>query len=314
MSNYVKISTIGARPYPLSLDIELDEAVEKMIWHWKAELQQVLPDKPDLILVPEACDRPPNYPMDKRLAYYRARGDKILDFFVQVAKDNNCYIAYSAAREVDDGTWRNSTRIIDRSGAVVGTYNKNHLVISETTQGGILCGKDAPIIECDFGRVACAICFDLNFDELRLKYVDAKPDLLLFSSMYHGGLMQNYWAYSCRAHFVGAVAGLPSSIISPVGMEIASSTNYFNYVTATVNLDCSVVHLDHNRPRFRAMREKYKDKVKVVDPGYLGAVLISSETDEFTIKDMIEEFEIEELDDYMARSLAHRHDPKNMEP
>ena len=72
---------------------------------------------------------------------------------------------------------------------------------------GSLCGKDAPVFECDFGRVAFAICFDLNFDELRLKYVKAKPDLIIFSSMYHGGLMQAYWAYSCRAYFVGAIAG-----------------------------------------------------------------------------------------------------------
>ena len=40
------------------------------------------------------------------------------------------------------------------------------------------------------------------------------------------------------------------------------------------------------------MKAKYGKKVKVYDPGHLGAVLISSETDEFTIKDMIKEFEI----------------------
>ena len=30
----------------------------------------------------------------------------------EVAAENNCYIAYSAAREMPDGTWRNSTQII----------------------------------------------------------------------------------------------------------------------------------------------------------------------------------------------------------
>jgi len=76
------------------------------------------------------------------------------------------------------------------------------------TESGILYGREAPVFDCDFGRVAFAICFDLNFDELRLKYVKAKPDLIVFSSVYHGGLMQAYWAYSCRAHFIGAVAEL----------------------------------------------------------------------------------------------------------
>ena len=316
MANYVTISTIGAAAVRFSSGNKLhgQEAVDRMIAHWKGKLGQVLPDRPDLIVLPEACDRYPEYTLDERLAYYRVRKTQVRDFLASVAKEHECHIAYSAAREMDDGTWRNSTQMIDRSGNVAGIYNKNHCVIEETTQAGILCGKDAPIIECDFGRVACAICFDLNFDELRLKYARAQPDLLVFSSMYHGGLMQAYWAYSCRAHFVGAICGAKSAIISPVGERIASSTNYFDFVTATVNLDCKVVHLDYNWGKLTAMRNKYGPKVKVMDPGYLGAVLISSETDEFSIDDMIAEFKLEVLDDYMARALAHRHNPANMVP
>lgn len=314
MANFVKISVIGPRPYPIDDSIKLQDAINIMIKHWGRELDQVLPDQPDLIVLPEACDRPPNYPMDKRLAYYRTRGNQILEFFARTARRNNCYIAYPAAREMADGTWRNSIIILDRNGNVAGIYNKNHLVIEETTQGGILCGREAPIIQCDFGRVACAICFDLNFDELRLKYVEAEPDLLIFSSNYHGGLMQKYWAYSCGAHFAAAVAGLPSSIISPIGEVLASSTNYFDFCTTTVNLDCCVVHLDYNVDRLRAVKAKYGSKVRIIDPGYLGTVLVSSEDEDKTIKEIINEFEIEVFRDYMSRALAHRHDPANMEP
>jgi hypothetical protein len=223
-------------------------------------------------------------------------------------------VVYSAARELPDGTWRNSTQIIGRDGRILGIYNKNHPVITETTEGGILCGKDAPLIHCDFGTVGCAICFDLNFDEIRQKYVQARPDLILFSSMYHGGLMQGYWAYSCRAHLVTAIAGPPSAVLSPVGDVLASTTNYFDFVTTTVNLDCCVVHLDFNWEKLTAMKHKYGPQASMVDPGYLGAVLIASESEERTVDDLIAEFEIERLDDYWARSLAHRHDPRNMEP
>ncbi len=311
MANYITISTIGARPYELDPVLPLEDAVEKMIQHWQEELAQVLPERPDLIVLPEACDRPPNFSLERRHEYYRVRGSRIEDFFADVAKEHNCYIAYSAARDLPDGTRRNTTSLLDRQGEVLGRYNKNHLVIGETTEANILCGKDAPLIETDFGTVACAICFDLNFDELRLKYVEAQPDLIIFSSMYHGGLMQNYWAYSCRAHFASAIAGLPSGIISPVGESLVSSTNYFNYVTGRVNLDCDVVHLDENWSKLDAMKAKYGAGVKITDPGYLGAVLISSETKEVTISELIAEFEIERLDEYFNRSLAHRH--RNLE-
>jgi len=310
---HVRIATLGPRPLSVDAKTDSQKIVEQEIAHWQREFSQVLPDRPDLIVVPEACDRPAGLPRDKQMEYYRVRKNQVCDFFAKVAAENHCYIVYSAAREMDDGTWRNSSVLIDRQGQIVGVYNKNHVVIEETTEAGILCGRDAPVFDCDFGRVAFAICFDLNFDELRLKYVKTEPDLIMFSSMYHGGLMQAYWAYSCRAHFVGAVAGLPCEIRNPLGEVVASNTNYFDYAVADVNLDCRLAHLDYNWSRLRALKSKYGPRVRITDPGFLGCVLITSEDEKTTIDEMISEFKIELLDDYMARALAHRHTAGNTE-
>jgi len=310
----ITIATIGSTPAIISADIEPQKVVDRMIAHWQRKFGQVLPDKPDLIVVPEACDRPSGFSSDKLREYYRVRKDQIQNFFSKVAKDNNCYMVYSSKREMPDGTWRNSSVLIDRKGKVAGIYNKNHPTIGEM-EGGILYGSQAPIIECDFGRVAMAICFDLNFDEIRLKYVKTKPDVIIFSSMYHGGLMQPYWAYSCRSHFVGAIAGkgTRSEIYNPLGQLLASNTNYFDFTVATVNLDCELVHLDYNWERLRKLKAKYGPKVTINDPGCLGAVLVTSEHETISVNEMIKEFEIELLDDYFTRSLEHRHKPGNME-
>ncbi len=310
----IKIATIGPRPLNVNANTEPQKIVNKMIAHWKQHFSRVLPDKPDLIVVPEACDRPRGISPDKQKEYYRVRKDQVRDYFAQVARKNNCYIVYSAKRAVADGTWRNSSVMIGRKGEIVGIYNKNHPTIGEN-DGGILAGRDAPVFECDFGRVAFAICFDLNFDEIRLKYVKARPDLIVFSSMYHGGMMQAYWAYSCRSHFVGAIAGraTPSEIHNPLGQLVASNTNYFDYTVAEVNLDCRLVHLDYNWSRLKALKAKYGPKVKITDPGRLGCVLVASQHETISADEMIKEFEIELLDDYMARSLAHRHIPGNTE-
>ena len=312
---FVKIATIGPSPLSVNANTAPQKVVDNMIAHWRSKFAQVLPDRPDLIVVPEACDRPSGFSLEKRLEYYKVRKNQIRDFFAKTSKENNCYIVYSAARQAKDGSWRNSSVMLDRKGNVAGIYNKNHVVIEETTVAGILCGRDAPIIECDFGRVAFAICFDLNFDELRLKYVKARPDLIIFSSMYHGGLMQAYWAYSCRSHFVGAIAGktTPSEIYNPLGQIVASNTNYFDFVVTTVNLDCALAHLDYNWQRLRKLKAKYGPKVKITDPGCLGPVLVSSQDQKISVQEMIKEFEIEPLDHYMARALAHRHKPGNME-
>ncbi|HOJ12680.1 MAG TPA: carbon-nitrogen hydrolase family protein [Clostridiales bacterium] len=314
MSKYVKISSLG-RTLISANEIEDGSygLVENVKALWQKELDKVLPDKPDLIVLPECCDIVYGLTDEKRIEYNKVKGYEIRNFFMNVAKENNCYIAYSASRLLPDGTKRNSTQMIDRNGNIAGIYNKNHLTINDSENNGTLYGADANVIQCDFGKVACAICFDLNFDELRLKYIPQKPDLIVFSSLYHGGLMQNYWAYSCRSYFVGCVSDDENTIISPVGEIIAKSTNYYDYVTHTINLDYIICHLDYNRPKLQNLKMKYGRKVKIFDPGHLGSVLITSETEEYTAMDFAKEFELELLDEYFERCREHRSIPGKVE-
>ena len=314
MANYVKIATIGSAAIRLSEDCTPQLMVDRMIAHWDKKFQQVLVDKPDLIVVPEACDKPYDFSPQKARNYYQVRGKQVQDFFAKVAADNKCYVVYSSIREMPDHTWRNSSVVIDRKGETAGIYNKNHVVIEETTQGGILYGKEAPIIHCDFGKVACAICFDLNFDELRSKYIKLKPDLIVFCSEFHGGLQHSIWAYSCRCHFVGAIVGLPSGILNPHGETLASTSSYKDYVVATVNLDCCLVHLDYNGEKLEELKKEYGERVNISVPDHIGSVLISSQCRETTVLEMIRKFEIETLEDYFVRALAHRSTRGNMEP
>jgi hypothetical protein len=303
---YVTVATIGNAPAAIKTDNK-QEIVDHVISFWDKELKQVLPDKPDLIVLPEFCDL-----SGEGEEYLKVRQNQVFDFFSSVSKSNKCYIAYGTQRKDKDGNWRNSCILIDRSGSIAGIYDKNFPTIMEM-ESGIRASNEAKIIECDFGRVAIAICFDLNFDELRLKYVKEKPDLIIFSSMYHGGNVQSTWAYTCRAHFVGSVyRGNPSEIRNPMGDVIASNTNYFDFAVAKINLDCRLVHLDYNWSRLTALKNKYGTTVKISDPGKLASVLITSENSKVTAEDMVKEFEIEMLDDYMNRARAFRMKPGNL--
>lgn len=306
MAKKITISLLGPEPYRLPYQDDLDGLVTAMKQHWEEELSKVLCDRPDLIVVPEACDRYPDFTMQERLRYYEARQNRIRDFFSEVCLTNHCNIAYSAARLLPDGSYRNSTQLLDRYGNVAGIYNKNHLVVTEVSEARMLCGKETPVFHLDFGRVCCAICFDLNFEELRRKYEKLNPDIILFSSMYHGGLVQNEWAYHCHSYFAGAIAGLPCAVINPLGEVVAHSTNYHSYVTTRINLDYQVLHLDFNWEKLRAAKEKYGSSIEIRDPGFLGAVMLTSESEEFSAADIVREFHMEPLDDYFARSRKCR--------
>lgn len=313
MARRVCISAIGPAPFEKRAEETYEQTVLKAMDHLDRWITKVLPDRPDLIVLNEACDRPGNLSRAEGLEYYAVRGARVRDHLCQLAKRECVNLAYSAYLGQEDGTLRNCTSFIGREGELCGVYHKNHLVWEENSELGVKFGKDAPGIQLDFGRVAGVICFDLNFDELREKYQKARPDLLVFSSMYHGGFVQRNWAYSCRSYFVGAVAGLPCTVINPVGDVVAQSTNYYPYVTHTVNLDYEVVHLDYNWDRLDALKKKYGAQVKIYDPGLLGAVLLSSEAEDISAADMVREFGIERLDDYMRRSLENRHTAGKME-
>lgn len=311
-SNYVKVAVIGGIPR-MNKNQEPQKLVDQVIEFWGKQLKQVLPDKPDLIVLPEACDRPSGMSREEQFNYYHIRKDQVKEYLASAAKENHCYIAFGTKRQSEDGIWYNSAYILDREGRETGVYNKNFPTIGEM-ESGIKAGDEVPVIQCDFGRVALAICFDLNFPELLAKYRKTKPDIVLFSSIYHGGLMQNYWAYSCRSFFVGSIGDreAPSEIRNPLGEVVASTTNYFNFVVAKINLDRRLVHLDENWDKLTRLKEKYGDGVTVKDPGQVGAVLVTSENDHVTADQMVEEFEIKLLDDYFDRSRKHRLEPGNI--
>jgi len=303
----VKIATIGmVNPY-LDTTLSYQQRVEIMIDHIRGNIDQVLPDKPDLIVLPEACDRPAGMTTQQRFEYYRTRGDQVTDFLASVAKKNHCYIAYGIKQKDEEGIWRNSCFLLDRTGKIAGRYDKNFPTPGEM-EGGVVASDKAELIHTDFGDVACAICFDLNFDELRERYAKLHPDLIIFVSMYHGGLVQAQWAYSCRSWFVSAVGirNLLSQVRNPLGKVVATTTNYYNSIVTTVNLDYELAHLDHNWQKLDALKKKYGEEVTIYDPGEVGVVMITSESDKVSAAQMVEEFGIEKVDHYFDRTRTDR--------
>ncbi|MDP7398669.1 MAG: nitrilase-related carbon-nitrogen hydrolase [Lentisphaeria bacterium] len=313
MSNNIRISILA----PLTPTVEQTPhgkpSVDWMRQYWRTRLADVTPEKPDLVALPEMCDEFSPLSNEVRLQYLDERGDTLLELFADHARRHSCYLTYPAVRELPDGTRRNSTQLLDRKGELVAIYNKNHCVVQETTEAGILNGCRACIAETDFGRVGFAICFDLNFDPLRLQYADLSPDVLVFSSVYHGGLMQQVWAYTCQTHFIGAVAGLPSGIINPIGETIAQTTNYRDHVSSIVNLDCTVAHYDCNWEKFAELRETHGAGVTIDDPGLLASVLITNHMNDTTIDQLVDTFGIERRRDYMKRALAFHTAPGHRE-
>ena len=308
MSRYVTVAAISISPIytyeqALPRGITMTDQIIAML---EREIQPVLWDKPDLIVLPEYVDLLYGGMVADSKRLCQENGDRVLQFLQDLARQNQCYITYPTRMVLPDGTARNTVRMIDRAGKVIGTYNKNFVMVTETENYNILCGEDIPVFDCDFGRVCAIVCLDLNFEEDRRRIKELKPDITVFCSRFHGGFLQNYFAYDTRSYFVSALAKLPCQILSPLGEKIAGSTNYCPYVISRINLDYALCHLDFNEQKLRAAKEKYGPKLTIQDPGFLGSVLLTSETEGLTAQQVLEEFGLEALDEYLARSCRHR--------
>jgi predicted amidohydrolase len=311
MSRFVKVSTIGVPSIPDMSSLPPDAAWTNIQKILQEQIQQVLPDNPDLIVLPEMCDLPSRYTIDYRDTYIALRKDDNIRFFSEIAKTQRCNIAFSTLRPGNGDYYLNTMYILSKDGNVAGTYDKNHLFPEEYNEN-VRCGIEESIVELDFGNVGCIICFDLNIDELRLRYKARKPEMILFSSMFHGGIMQQFWAQSCRTYVVSSVAhSWPSAIVSPLGGILAGSSNYSNYATATINLDYVLIHYDFNEEKIKALKNEYGSDVTIYDPGNLGYVMISSECDYIRATEMVERFDICSLDAYLQHSLDLRNNPKH---
>lgn len=309
MARYARISAISPHHlYQYQPGVSLERQLQNIKDFWDAQLENVVHQENDLIVLPEVCDTLEGAPNEVSNEFIHFKGYQMREHLAQIAQVYQTNIAYCADIALPDGTMRNMTQFINRSGGVDGEYRKNFVTIDESTNRGVLFGKETHIIQTDFARITGAICFDLNFTDLLERTAVLRPELVVYSGYYHGGLMRNYWAYACRAWFVAAgdTQLLNSAIINPLGIQMAESTEYYPFVTSDINLDYTVAHLDYNREKLAAARKKYGKKIRILDPGHLGCVLITSECDEFSAADIVAEFGIELLDDYFARVHAYR--------
>ena len=57
------------------------------------------------------------------------------------------------------------------------------------------------------------------------------------------------------------------------------------------------------------MKKKYQEEVTIYDPGKIAAVLLTSESDKVSAKEMMREFNITPLDEYLDNSREYRLKP-----
>ncbi len=267
-------------------------------------------DKPDIILLTEGCIY--NTPSSASREEHDAksdllpRGGPITKLMSRKAKQHNTYIMACYWRKNPEGPGRyNSAVLFDRQGKVVGWYDKVFPTIGEI-ESGVLPGKEAKIFETDFGRIGAMICFDMNFEEIHQQYKDKGAELICFLSNYRAGVKIPALAVKNQIFIASSVPGENGVIVDPLGRTLAESSAYGRIIFARINLDSQIVHIDYNHGRIGLLKRKYGAEVQIETASPEAVYFLSSLHPQKSIEDMMAEFKIELLDDYLDRARSVR--------
>ena len=273
-------------------------------------------DCPDIILLTEGCmhNTPRSASREEKDAASEPLPEfgPITKFLARKAKQHHAYIIGSYWRKDKEGRGRyNSAVLVDREGHLAGYYDKMFPTIGEM-EGGVLPGRGAVVFDTDFGRIGALICFDLNFKELLAEYKKQGAELLCFLSAFRGGAMVPSIASRNQCFIASAVPNENGVIVDPLGRVLAESSQYGRIIFSKINLDSQIVHIDFNADRVRRLKEKYRQHVQIETASPEAVYFLTSLHPDISIDEMIEEFEIERLDEYLDRSRSVRlqHLPK----
>ncbi len=213
-------------------------------------------------------------------------------------------IAFGHPIAGEHGKIYNSAVLLGKSGDIIFTYNKSYPTIWEL-ENGVCPGDGAKVVDCEFGRLGFAVCFDLNFHELRRSYAEQRPDMIAFLSAFRGGLQTRWWAYETRCHLISSVIDCRSLVVNPLGRILASTDAWNRFAAAELRLDCGVVHLDYSNKRLdEAMRKYGRDfTFEIAEPE--GVMLVSSLGGR-TFRSLVEEMGWEVVEDYFGRARNAR--------
>lgn len=226
------------------------------------------------------------------------------DAAAELARKHRMYVICPIVQKTDTGLY-NSAVVINRDGEILGAYHKMHPTIWEI-ESGVIPGTEPKTFETDFGRIGCAICFDLNHRDVIEGLASNGAEVVFFPSMYCGGLQLQIWAHDFSVFIVSAHSGGKSAVVDPLGRVLKWSSTYEQILYRQINLDGAVFHIDYNNAHWDAIRRKYGPAVEIDIATDEAKFRLVSHHPNITVSDIASEFGLEPLPAYFSRAAKIR--------
>jgi len=152
----------------------------------------------------------------------------------QLARAKHAWVV-AGLYERSGGAVYNTAVLIDRSGALAGTYRKVYLP-REEVEGGLTAGSSYPVFTTDFGTVGLMICWDTQFADPARALALAGAELLLVPIAGGNETLVKARAIENRVFLASSGYDYPTAVVDPDGHVLASAVTDGTAALATIDL------------------------------------------------------------------------------
>lgn len=217
------------------------------------------------------------------------------------AEKHACYVICPLLVRDGERTF-NSAVLIDRSGAIVGRYDKIRPTEGELARSICPGAIDPPVFQTDFGAIGIQICFDVNWRTQwrRLKEKGAK--IIFFPSAFPAARQLKTLAWLNQCFVVSSTMTRAASIFDITGEQIATTGKYQQWAGELLPIGKRLFEIDYHVGKMRKITEKYGDKVRVTWYHDEDLVSLTSLAPALTVEGLIEEFGLTPHTAYIKRA------------
>jgi len=225
--------------------------------------------------------------------------------FSRNAREHACYIvAPTYLLEPDGKRCSNAAILFGRDGAVAGIYRKVHLVVGpdgETMESGSTLGTEAPVFQCDFGRLGIQICYDMEFDRGWDELARQDCELVAWPTQSPQTATPAFRAMRGRFYVVSSTWRNNASVFEPSGRMAAQIRPPEGVLTYDIDLSYAILPWSARLENGKALQKKFGDGVGFHYYEDEDRGIFWSNDPRMTIREMLRSLGLEERHEQLAR-------------
>lgn len=225
----------------------------------------------------------------------------------EAARRHGAYLIVGTVLKEESGGFSNAAVLLDREGRVAGVYRKVHAVADkegDTCEGGVTPGRELPVFACDFGRLAIAICFDMNFDEVWEVYGRKGAEIVAWPTQSPQTVLPRCRARTYGYYLVSSTWRDNASVFDPTGDIVAQITEPERVLATEVDLTYVLLGWQPKLEGGQLLRDRYREAVGYRYRESEDIGIFWSNDPARPIMQMVRESGLELWSDCLARSRA----------